>query len=242
MNVITARQLSDTLDSKPLGKFGCKSISKPVSEGIGMANQGDSGRVPSEPGAIACGDGAQEVSAHSGDAPSRDFVNDFFRAHYPPDWDTAWEMGQCAGSYGRRYMGAYKDTHDTVFPRMVCADGLKLSVQGHFGAYSYPRGDFENEYRQVEIMGPPDIPEFAGLPIDGPFDDEVIYPYVPVALVNKLIADRGGLASDSDRSGEAMETAKTGSTEGESAVAKPIAQSPPVIGEDQYQGEEDMKR
>lgn len=124
-----------------------------------------------------------------------DFVNDFLRAHYPPDCDTAWETEHCAGSYARRYKGVHKDTHGTIFPRMVCADGLKLSVQGHFGAYSYPRGDFEPEYRQVEIMGPPGIPELAGLPVDGPFDDEVIYPYVSVALVNKLIAGRGGLVA-----------------------------------------------
>ena len=38
---MTSRDLSDTLDSKPLGKFGSASIRKPVSEAIAKANEDD---------------------------------------------------------------------------------------------------------------------------------------------------------------------------------------------------------
>ena len=124
-----------------------------------------------------------------------DIVNTFFQKHYPTDWVSAWKTSYCAGSYGREYTGTERDK--TIFPEMVCADGLRLSVQGHFGAYSWPRDDFAASYGQVEIMGPPKADELLA-----PYEREcnavgyqMIYPYVPVEVVVKLIEKHGGLAA-----------------------------------------------
>lgn len=125
-----------------------------------------------------------------------DIVNTFFREHYPADWKTAWVGRYCVGRFGREYTGPEREK--TIFPDMVCADGLRLSVQGHFGAYSYPRDDFADEYATVEIMGPPKADTLLA-----PFerecnavgDDSMIYPYVPVAVVAAVIQKHGGLAS-----------------------------------------------
>lgn len=122
-----------------------------------------------------------------------DIVNAYFRRFYPPDWNTAWE---CRGytEAMREYTGD-RSTHSTIFPSIKCADGLTMSVQGHWGAYSYPRDDFADEYREVEIMAPPKADELLA-----PYErecnavgDEMIYPYVPVTVVVAVIEKHGGL-------------------------------------------------
>lgn len=120
-------------------------------------------------------------------------VNEFFRSQYPADWNSAWEMKPCgAGGYGREYNGNREDA-STIFPQMVCADGFEMSVQGHFGAYSYPRDDFADSYSQVEIMC---VREDAFEDLGRGYDvsDERVYPYVPVEVVERVIAAHGGLA------------------------------------------------
>lgn len=122
-----------------------------------------------------------------------DIVNAFFHRSYPPDWRTAWALRSIGGVYAREYAG---DRSKTIFPEMVCADGLRLSVQGHFGAYSYPRDDFAEEYLKVEVMGPKNIDGLLA-----PFEqecnsvgeDRMIYPYVPVSVVTAVIEKHGGL-------------------------------------------------
>lgn len=127
------------------------------------------------------------------DENGRDFVNEFFRAHYPPDFDNCEPEG-CGHGWERRYQGG---STATIFPLMKLADGLEISAQGHFGAYSYPRGDFESEYLQVEIMGPPGIPELADYEREcNATGERMIYPYVPVNAVNTMIEGRGGMAID----------------------------------------------
>ena len=125
-----------------------------------------------------------------------DYVNTFFRKHYPADAENR-EPDWCGGGVEQRYRG----TALNIFPKMVCADGLSISVQGHFGAYSYPRGDFEDRYVQVEIMGPKGIPELAEYEHGhNTVGDNIIYPYVPVEIVNSLIVNRGGLADPTPQS------------------------------------------
>jgi hypothetical protein len=178
----------------------------------------------SGPGSSAFGTEATACLRPSGDDPSRDYVNEFFRAHYPADFDNR-EPDWCSGGVEQRYRGS---SGSTIFPLMICADGLELSVQGHFGAYSYPRGDFEDAYSQVEIMAQPGITELAeyehGYNATG---DEMIYPYVPIGIVNALIAGRGGLVA------QAIE-ARSGETRGagldpkdESAVASAMRPNTP---------------
>lgn len=121
-----------------------------------------------------------------------DIVNDFFRKHYPVDFDTAWKMAWCGSTCGREYIGD-KAANSTIFPGMVCADGFTMSVQGHFGAYSYPREDFADKYCQVEIMClREEILEELGRGYD--VGDERIYPYVDIPKVIEVIEKHGGLA------------------------------------------------
>lgn len=123
-----------------------------------------------------------------------DIVNSFFRKHYPADWDTTWEMHSLgAGGYGREYKGD-RSANSTIFPEMVCADGFRMSVQGHYGAYSYPRDDFADQYSQVEIMCQrEDLFETLGRGYD--VGEDRIYPYVPVDTVLQAIEAHGGLTS-----------------------------------------------
>ena len=123
-----------------------------------------------------------------------DLVNEFFRKHYPADLDRdKFEPDYVGGGYGCSYGCSYSGPgrEKRIFPYMVCADGTRLSVQGHFGAYSEPRDDFADHYSLVEVMGPPDIQEFGRGEKCG---DEMIYGYVRVDAVCDFIAKHGGLA------------------------------------------------
>lgn len=123
-----------------------------------------------------------------------DLVNSFFRRHYPADAATNWEPRHTGSGSGREYAGD-KSRHPTIFPDMVCADGFRMSVQGHFGAYSHPRDDFADGYRQVEISVSPGAEPMLDTYGRQPevFDDFAIYPYVPVPLVEQIIEKHGGL-------------------------------------------------
>lgn len=91
---------------------------------------------------------------------------------------------------------------------MVCEDGFSMSVQGHHGAYSYPRDDFADRYDQVEIymVSAPDQilneqedarNQYLGFDktetragMDNPMG------YVPVEVVERVISAHGGLRKD----------------------------------------------
>jgi hypothetical protein len=80
-----------------------------------------------------------------------DIVNTFFRMHYPDDAREAWEMRSLGcGSYGREYTGD-RTANSIIFPEMVCADGFRMSVQGHYGAYSQPHPE---ELRPLSTPAP----------------------------------------------------------------------------------------
>jgi hypothetical protein len=121
-----------------------------------------------------------------------DIINAFFQRHYPADAAEAWQSDWCGGNVCRRYTGD-RTAHPNIFPEIVCADGFALSVQGHFGAYSYPRDDFADSYSQVEIMAEPGITRLLEYG-SSECGDKVIYAFVPVWLACELIADHGGIA------------------------------------------------
>jgi hypothetical protein len=126
-----------------------------------------------------------------------DIVNEFFHKHYPADYKTAWVMRSLARCYGREYVGADRDKR--IFPEMVCCDGLRLSVQGHFGGYSHPRDDFADEYTAVEIMGSRRADALLAeyeRDCNAVGDDQMIYPYVPVAVIAAVIEKHGGLFTE----------------------------------------------
>lgn len=120
-----------------------------------------------------------------------DVVNEYFHRFYPTrDAIDATEARYSMCGFVRSVPG-----YSNVFPAMIMADGLELSVQGHWGAYSYPRDDFADEYLTVEIMGPPKADELLS-----PYEresnsvgDKMIYPHVPVSVVEAIIGKHGGL-------------------------------------------------
>ena len=80
--------------------------------------------------------------------------------------------------------------------KVICADGFRMSVQGHEGAYCEPRLNNQKKYNLVEI-GFPSKEE----PLIMPWvEDEsrptgTIYGYVPVEIVTNVIVKHGGLVS-----------------------------------------------
>ena len=128
-----------------------------------------------------------------------DIVNTYFKMHYPaglkhddfePDW-----AGNAVWS---RYRHGIRQT---IFPKMVMADGFEMSVQGHFGAYSYPRDDFAEAYSQVEVGYPTAREELLMPYIDGGESADPlksVYGYVPVAVVEAVIIKHGGLVETPD--------------------------------------------
>lgn len=122
-----------------------------------------------------------------------DIVNDYFKRFYPSDAEHA-DYRHCDILGG---MIEYKGNADRIFPRMEFADGVTVSVQGHYGAYSMPRDDFADRYSRVECGFPSErieelIPYIDG---DAATSDPLksIYGYVPVEVVEAIIKSHGGL-------------------------------------------------
>lgn len=89
--------------------------------------------------------------------------------------------------------------YQAIRPRAVCSDGFSVSIQASYGHYCYPRENFLEEYDKVELGYPNDYmgEEFDEYAED--FDDEgkaclnTVYGYVPIEIVEKLIAKHGGI-------------------------------------------------
>ena len=82
-----------------------------------------------------------------------------------------------------------------VRPAIDCVDGLRLSVQASHTHYCKPRTD-NGPYSAVEIGFPsdaiPEIMEWAETPST---PTETVYGYVPVEVVDAVIAAHGGIAN-----------------------------------------------
>ncbi len=117
-----------------------------------------------------------------------DIVNEYFHRFYPPVIDPQKLRYSMVGF-------EYEDrTTRTIFPAMECADGFKMSVQGHWGAYSQPRDDFADHYAKVEVMvfGGTE-PLFDAERSAEVYDGDAIYGYIPVSVVAAVIEKHGGL-------------------------------------------------
>ena len=86
----------------------------------------------------------------------------------------------------------------TRLPQIVCVDGFKMSVQVGFSLYSTPK-KVAKRYSKVEIGYPsehePLIEEFAETfhqEDEGDYTD-MVYPYVPVKIVDKVLKKHGGI-------------------------------------------------
>jgi hypothetical protein len=77
---------------------------------------------------------------------------------------------------------------------VICADGFRMSVQAHDGAYCDPRADAQRKYTLVEV-GFPSEKEDLIMPwaeeSDKPTD--TVYGYVPVDVVTTVIVKHGGM-------------------------------------------------
>ena len=86
----------------------------------------------------------------------------------------------------------------TRLPKIVCVDGFSMSVQVGFSLYSTPK-KVAKRYSAVEIGFPsehePLIEEFAETfhqEDEGDYTD-IVYPYVPVKIVDKVLKKHGGI-------------------------------------------------
>ncbi|MDQ5980511.1 MAG: hypothetical protein QG602_3488 [Verrucomicrobiota bacterium] len=93
---------------------------------------------------------------------------------------------------------------DYSFPlakRIECEDGFSLSVQASHGAYCSPRTNL-GPWDQVEVGFPSDVPdEIMNYAEQPEKPTETVYGYVPIELVETLIAAHGGMKANVEFSG-----------------------------------------
>jgi hypothetical protein len=103
------------------------------------------------------------------------------------------------------YLSSQRDESDPnvyenkTFPtakRIECADGFSLSVQAAHVAYCSPRRNI-GPWHEVEVGFPSERPDYIMEYAEDPRrPTDTVYGYVPIELVEKLIAKHGGLCSD----------------------------------------------
>jgi hypothetical protein len=83
-------------------------------------------------------------------------------------------------------------------PKIICSDGFEMSVQVGYSLYSTPK-KIAKRYSAVEIGFPseyePLIEEYAETFHQEDETDytDTVYPYVPVAIVDKVLKKHGGI-------------------------------------------------
>ena len=83
----------------------------------------------------------------------------------------------------------------TLYRRVVCADGFSVSIQANDTAYCEPRISGAERYHRVELGFPSGADEMILDYAEDPTrPTETVYGYVPVEVVNFLIAKHGGIA------------------------------------------------
>lgn len=119
-----------------------------------------------------------------------DIVNEFFHKHYPADLSP--ENFEYTPILGGRM--SYAGKAQSRFPRIECADGFSMSVQGGYGIYSSPRDDFADKYSEVEVGYPSEreelLMEYAE---ESACPTDTVYGYVPIAVVVAVVEKHGGL-------------------------------------------------
>ena len=83
-----------------------------------------------------------------------------------------------------------------AYKRVECKDGFSVSIQASSTSYCEPRVDGADKYHSVELGFPSHEDELimshAEMP-EKPLD--TVYGYVPVSIVNLLIAKHGGIVA-----------------------------------------------
>ncbi len=78
-----------------------------------------------------------------------------------------------------------------MLPQIECKDGFTMSIQRSKFHYSHPKKDLDNalEYTSLEVGYPSEeTPELLKFAVD-----EAIFGFVPVDIINKIIAQHGGI-------------------------------------------------
>lgn len=115
-----------------------------------------------------------------------DIVNTYFKQFYP----TSEQMENSTWIGDNQLV----DGVDPIFPRMKCADGFSMSVQGHYGGYCRPRENWAPRYSEVEV-GFPSAQEDLLMPFidDSESPTETVYGYVPISVIEAVLEKHGGL-------------------------------------------------
>ena len=97
-----------------------------------------------------------------------------------------------------------KDEPYWLAPRIECADGFSLSVQVHSGAYCRPRDGVGPVWYAAEIGFPSERPNDAVMAFAETPEDPTgtVYAYVPMNLIDALVAEHGGIAALAEAGGE----------------------------------------
>jgi len=83
-------------------------------------------------------------------------------------------------------------------PHIVCEDGFSMSVQVGYSLYSTPK-KVAKRYSAVEIGFPSEPEELIKEYAESLYDEDetdytdTVYPYVPVAIVDKVLKKHGGI-------------------------------------------------
>ena len=84
-----------------------------------------------------------------------------------------------------------------IRPRLYCNDGFSVSVQASEFNYCEPRRDGVRNYKSVELRVPSVEDELIRDYSEDDFDDpdypDIVYKYVPIEIVEKLIEKHGGI-------------------------------------------------
>ena len=81
--------------------------------------------------------------------------------------------------------------------RVVCADGFSMSVQASAYHYCSPRISNEPEYFSCEIGFPSErVEALMKYAEDADRPTDTVYGWVPVALIDQIIAEHGGFAAE----------------------------------------------
>ena len=96
------------------------------------------------------------------------------------------------------YMNAFSNF--SQIPQIMCEDGFTMSVQASECHYTSPRRDFEDfrMYDKMEVGFPNMEEELLKEYVDAFGDEEIdylnsVYGFVPVEIINEVIAKHGGL-------------------------------------------------
>lgn len=82
-------------------------------------------------------------------------------------------------------------------PRINCVDGFSVSVQVGRGSYCSPRNGIGPVWDSAELGFPSEPPNDSIMPYVEDESDPTgtVYGYVPMPLIDALIAEHGGIAS-----------------------------------------------